>query len=279
MELWYTEKHTPNLGITLKIKSIIFHKETPYQRLDILDSFEFGKILTLDGLIMLTERDEYIYHEMISHVPIVTHNGPKQILIIGGGDGGTVREALKHPSLENIELVEIDGDVIDACIKYFPETSKGLKDPRVKIHIEDGIEFIKRRHNAYDVIIIDSTDPIGPAKGLFEKNFYKTVSNALKPNGIMVSQSESPFIDTKLWLWIYQNVSSVFPKTYSYLAFIPTYPSGLWSFTLGSKSLDPLKDFRIDYSKQLSADTKYYNSEIHKNAFMLPNFIKSHLNL
>ena len=145
---------------------------------------------------------------------------PYDLLIIGGGDGGTVRECLKHPGVERIDLIEIDREVIDACIEYLPEVSQGLNDPKVNIRVDDGIKFIKGRHNIYDIVIIDSTDPIGPAVGLFETKFYQDVFDALKTEGIMVTQSESPFQDTKIWLDIYKNLSPVFPKTLSYLSFI-----------------------------------------------------------
>ena len=277
MELWFTEKHSPNAGITLRIKRCILQKKTRYQQLDILESHEYGKILLLDGLIMFTERDEFIYHEMIVHVPLIIHPDPKKILVIGGGDGGTVREILKHPGVERIDLVEIDEDVINTCIAYFPEVSHGLKNPKVRILVEDGIEFMKKLDDRYDIIIIDSTDPIGPAKGLFEQKFYQNVDHGLEPEGIMVSQSESPFQDTKLWSWIYKNISSVFEKTFSYLAFIPTYPAGFWSFTLASKDRDPTKEIRREQAQKLSSSTRYYNLEIHRSAFSLPNFLKSEL--
>ncbi|MBN2373402.1 polyamine aminopropyltransferase [bacterium] len=277
MELWFTEKHSPNIGLTLKIKRCIFHKKTSCQQLDILESLDYGKILLLDGLVMITERDEFVYHEMITHVPITAHPDPKSILIIGGGDGGTVRECLKHAGLERIDLVEIDGEVIDACKKFFPEVSQGLNDPKVKIRVEDGIKFIKGQHKNYDIIIIDSTDPIGPAVGLFEKTFYQDVFNALNTDGIVVTQSGSPFQSTETWLNIFKNLSSIFPKTSSYLAFIPTYPSGLWSFVLASKTAHPIKDMRYDYARQLGARTKYYNHAIHKSAFSLPNFLSTQL--
>jgi spermidine synthase len=273
MELWLTEKHSPNVGFTLKIKRCILHRETRYQKLDILESFEYGKILLLDGLIMFTERDEFVYHEMISHVPLVIHPNPKQVLIVGGGDGGTVREVLKHPEVKKIDLVEIDNEVIDSCLQYFPNVSHGLSDPKVRIFIEDGMKFIAEKHNIYDLIIIDSTDPIGPAEGLFEPKFYSEVYKALKADGIMVTQSESPFQDKNLWAKIYKNLSSVFPKTFSYLAFIPSYPSGMWSFTIGSKTVHPVDDIRDEYALDLSLKTQYYNPSIHKSSFSLPNLL------
>jgi len=270
-------KISPNVGITLKVKRAILSRETPYQKLDILDTYDYGRVLLLDGLIMLTERDEFVYHEMITHVALVTHPNPKRVLIIGGGDGGTVREVLKHPNVEKIELVEIDTEVVQSCLEYLPEVSHGLKDPKVQVLIEDGIKFIESRQDMYDVVIIDSTDPIGPAEGLFETKFYTNVFHVLRGEGIMVTQSESPFQDPKLWIRIYQNLSSVFPKIYSYLAYIPTYPSGLWSFTISSKVHHPVDDMRAEYAQKLSSMTRYYNPEIHKSAFSLPNFLKMEL--
>jgi spermidine synthase len=226
---------------------------------------------------MLTERDEFVYHEMISHVPLVAHPNPKHTLIIGGGDGGTVREILKHTNIEKIDLVEIDNEVIDSCIQYLPNISHGLNDPKVQIFIEDGIKFIEEKHNIFDLIIIDSTDPIGPAEGLFETKFYSSVYKALKSDGIMVTQSESPFQDKNLWSKIYKDISSVFPMAFSYLAYIPTYPSGMWSFTIGSKSVHPVNDMRNDVATDLSLKTLYYNPSVHKSAFSLPNFLHSEL--
>jgi len=265
------------MGITLRIKRCILQQKTPYQQMDILESYEYGKILLLDGLIMFTERDEFVYHEMIVHVPLLIHPNPKNVLVIGGGDGGTVREILKHPEVERIDLVEIDEDVMNACMEYFPEVSQGLKDPKVRILIEDGIEFMAKGDNRYDIVIIDSTDPIGPAKGLFEPKFYQNVDHTLGQEGIMVTQSESPFQDPKLWSWIYKNISSVFEKAFSYLAFIPTYPAGFWSFTLASKVRHPTKDIRTEHALKLSSTTRYYNPKVHKSAFSLPNFLKSEL--
>jgi spermidine synthase len=277
LELWYTEKHTPNVGITLKIKRGLLHKDTPFQRLDVLESFDFGRVMLLDGLVMLTERDEFVYHEMISHVPLVAHPCPKRVLIIGGGDGGTVREILRHPEVERIDLVEIDREVIDASIEYFPEVSCGLNDPKAHIFVEDGIQYIARQHNVYDAVIIDSTDPIGPAEGLFVVDFYKDVHKALKPDGIMVTQSESPFQHLKIWGRIQRDISSVFPRVFSYCASIPTYPSGFWSFTIGAKTLHPVEDMREESAQRVSRHTRYYNPSLHRGAFALPNFLLTEL--
>ena len=176
-----------------------------------------------------------------------------------------------------IDVVAIDNEVIDSCIEYFPIVSNGSNDPNVKIFTDDGIKFIEEKHNIYDLIIIDSRYPIGPAEGLFETKFYGNVHKALKSNGIMVTQSESPFQDKNLWSKIYKDISSVFPMAFSYLAYIPTYPSGMWSFTIGSKSVHPVDDMRYEVATDLSFKTLYYNPSVHKSAFSLPNFLHSEL--
>lgn len=271
MELWFTEKIEEKVGLTLKIKSSLHSENTPYQRIDVLETESFGKMLLLDGAVMLTERDEFIYHEMITHVPLLTHPHPRTILVIGGGDGGTVREILKHPSIEQIDLVEIDIRVVQVCQNYFPDLSQGLSHPKVRLRIEDGISFVKKTIHAYDVILVDSTDPIGPAKGLFEKPFFQDLHRSLRQDGIMVAQSESPFSHPSVIRETYGTLKKIFPTVKMYLASIPTYPSGLWSFAFCSKQFDPLLHFD---AQRLDFKTQYYNQEIHRSAFSLPNFIQ-----
>lgn len=269
IELWYTEKQTHHVGITCQVKETIFSKMTAFQELAILDTFQFGKMLVLDGMVQLTLADEFIYHEMITHVPLNTHRNPQKVLVIGGGDGGTVREIIKHPEVARVVLVEIDEEVVKASKKYLPQLSCGLEDKCVEIMVRDGIEYVKAQREEYDVIIVDSTEPVGPAVGLFAQEFYDDIFRALKSDGIMVAQTESPFFNQDLIRSVYKRIRSVFPITRLYLASIPTYPSGLWSFTMGSKFYDPLK---LGSSKEL--DTKYYTSQIHKSCFILPKFIK-----
>lgn len=271
MELWFTEKQTPDLGITLKIKESLHTERTPYQDLALLDTVQFGRMLVLDGTVQTTERDEFVYHEMLTHVALFTHPEPKRVLVVGGGDGGAIREILKHPSVEKAELVEIDGAVVETSRKYLPEISCALDDPRARVIIDDGVKYVREAHEKYDVIIVDSTDPVGPAVGLFAVEFYRSVFEALKDDGILVAQTESPFVNQNVLSHAYQAVASVFPITRLYLASIPTYPSGLWSFTMGSKRHDPLA---VLSDRELNFETKYYTPEMGKACFALPRFVQ-----
>ncbi|MEW6380346.1 MAG: polyamine aminopropyltransferase [bacterium] len=278
MELWYTEKHTENTGITIKVTDCLFQGRTRYQDIAILQTPHYGKILLLDGLVMVTERDEFVYHEMIAHVPLLSHPDPRKILIIGGGDGGTVREALKHPGVEHIDLVEIDEMVIEKCKEYFPGLSQGLlSSPKVTIHVADGIQFVKDSRPEYDVIIIDSTDPIGPGEGLFTESFYRDISHALREDGIMAAQSESPFLHEKIIRPMHQKLRHVFPVSRMYLAFIPTYPAGCWSFAWCSKGTDNSEHPDGERYEKLQPRPRYYNPQIHRASFSLPNFIREML--
>jgi spermidine synthase len=225
MDLWYTEKHSDNVGITIKITKTIFSEKSEFQKLDIVETLEYGRMMLLDGLVMVTERDEFIYHDMIVHPALFTHPAPKKVLVIGGG---SIREIMKHSDVEQAVLCEIDGLVIEKSIELLPSMPGEIngKNPRVKLHIDDGLAYIKNHQNAFDIILVDSTDPIGPAVGLFEENFYQLVFSALKDDGIMVAQSESPFYHAELQKNMYRNLRAVFPLVDMYQAFIPTYPSG-----------------------------------------------------
>jgi len=268
MELWYTEKQTPNLGLTCLVRETLCHLKTPYQALAVIDTPQFGRMLILDGMVQTTEADEFVYHEMIAHVAMQVHPDPRHVLVVGGGDGGVIREALKYETVETATLVEIDEAVIVASKKYLPAISAGLSDPRVKILVADGIEHVKSTRGQYDVILVDSTDPVGPAVGLFAGEFYADIYRALKKDGIMVAQTGSPFFNRDLIEGAYARISGVFPLTRMYLACVPTYPGGLWSFTAGSKCYD-LKAHR---GKPISA--RHYNAEVHQGAFCLPGFVK-----
>ncbi len=274
MDLWYTEKHSENVGITMKVTKSLFSGKSEFQQLDIVETLEYGKMMLLDGLVMVTERDEFVYHDMITHPALFTHPDPKKVLVIGGGDGGTIREIMKHPGVEQAVLCEIDGLVIDKSIELLPSMACEIdgSNPRVKLHVDDGIAYIKAHEGEFDVILVDSTDPIGPAEGLFEENFYQTVFAALKDDGIMVAQSESPFYHAEIQKNMYRNVRAVFPLVEMYQAFIPTYPSGFWSFAFASKKYHPVRDFDRERAKNRGFYTKYYNEDLHLGAFMLPTF-------
>lgn len=270
MELWYTEKQTPHVGLTCTVKETLLRCKTKYQELAVLDTFQFGRMLVLDGMVQATIADEFVYHEMIVHVPMYTHPSPKIVVVVGGGDGGTVREICKYPSVEKVILVEIDAQVVEAARRFFPEMACSLDDPRVEVCCTDGIDYIRSLKSFCDLIIVDSTEPVGPAIGLFDAPFYESVFRALKEDGILVAQTESPFFNAELIRSVFPRVKMVFPACYFYLASIPTYPSGLWSFTMGSKKYDPRKPEGIF----IPQDTRYYCSEIHKSSLILPRFVQ-----
>ena len=272
MSLWFTETENSNLALQYNVNKVLAHKQTKYQELMVVDTDRFGRTLILDGAVQTTVADEYVYHEMIAHVPLFTHPNPEKVLIIGGGDGGTVRETLKHKSVKEVHLVEIDPDVVAVAKEYLPEISCGLSDPRVIIQHTDGIKYVADHEDEYDVIIIDSSDPVGPAVGLFREEFYANVNRALKDDGILVAQTESPWLNVDIMMpEIYQGIKASFPITRMYLCYIPTYPCGMWSFTLGSKKYDPLE---VDPSQIIDLGYRYYTPELHHASFALPQFIK-----
>lgn len=271
MDLWFTEMQTPLMAISCKTKKTLHADKSDFQDIGIIETEQFGRMLTLDSVIQTTVEDEFVYHEMITHIPLFTHANPKKALVIGGGDGGAIREIFKHPSIEKAVLVEIDGKVVEACKEYLPEISCGLSDKRAEVIIDDGIKYIKEHKNEFDMIAVDSTDPIGPAVGLFAVDFYKAISEALKEDGIFVAQTESPFFNKDLIKRVFKDIGSIFPITRMYTGFVPTYPGGLWSFTMGSKKYDPLL---VDEKKIPEMNTKYFTPEIFKAAFVLPKFAK-----
>ncbi|HOP75506.1 MAG TPA: polyamine aminopropyltransferase [Bacillota bacterium] len=270
MELWFTEKQTPNLSLSCKITETLHTEQTEFQHLAVVNTLQYGKMLVLDGMVMTTEVDEFVYHEMITHVALNTHPNPKKVLVVGGGDGGSIREIIKHPTVEEAVLAEIDGRVVEVCQKYLPSIAGALTDPRVTLAIGDGVAHVREHKGEYDVILIDSTEPVGPAVGLFSREFYQDVYEALTPDGIMVAQSESPFVNQDVIQMIHKNLDGIFPVKYLYLANIPTYPSGLWSFTIASKQYDPLK---VTPAQIRPMVTKYYNADMHYAAFKLPQFV------
>lgn len=269
--LWYTEKQTDNFGITMKIKQTLHVEQTEFQLLEMAETEEWGNMLFLDGMVMTSERDEFVYHEMVAHVPLFTHPDPKKVLVVGGGDGGVIREVLKHPQVEQAVLVDIDGQVIEYSKQYLPSIAGKLEDPRMEVRIGDGFMHIAESENEYDVILVDSTEPVGPAVNLFTKGFYAGISKALKEDGLFVAQSDNPWFKADLIRQVQKDVREIFPVTRLYTANIPTYPSGLWCFTLGSKKHDPLE---VKEERFHDIDTKYYTSELHRASFVLPKFVR-----
>ncbi|ELK49008.1 MULTISPECIES: spermidine synthase [unclassified Halobacillus] len=271
MGTWFTEKQTENFGITAKVNRSLHKEKTDFQELEMLETEEWGNMLVLDDMVMTTEKDEFVYHEMVAHVPLFTHPNPKNVLVVGGGDGGVIREVLKHEGVEKATLVEIDGKVIEYSKKYLPSIAGALDDPRVEVKVDDGFMHIATSEQEYDVIMVDSTEPVGPAVNLFSKGFYEGIAKALKEDGIFVAQTDNPWFKADLIRQVYGDVKETFPITKVYTANIPTYPSGLWTFTMGSKVYDPLQ---VKEERFTSIDTKYYTEEIHKASFALPKFVK-----
>lgn len=275
MELWYSERHTDNVKLTIRVESVLYSHTSDYQRIDILDTPEFGRILTLDGVLMLTEKDEFIYHEMITHVPNAVHPHVRDVLVIGAGDGGTIRELCRYPYIEHIDMVEIDEEVINVSKEYLPTVANAFDDPRVNIVIADGLRYVRTRHDAYDLVIVDSTDPFGPGEGLFTREFYGNCYNALREDGILVNQHESPYYeaDAREVRNTHRKTLPIFPVNRLYQVHIPTYPSGHWLFGFLSKKYDPVLDLRADFWNDLGLETHYYNTELHKGSFALPNYV------
>lgn len=276
MDLWFTEDHTQNVRFSIKIREHLVSEQSEFQKIDILDSYEFGRILVLDGFLMLTEKDEYIYHEMITHVAMSTNPSIKRVLVIGAGDGGTIRELTRYGSIEHIDMVEIDRRVVELCSEYIPQTAGKLGDPRVHIYYEDGLKFVRGRENEYDLIIVDSTDPFGPGEGLFTKEFYGNCFKALNGEGILVNQHESTFYDeyAEIMKRAHSRIKSFFPTAFVYSAHIPTYPSGHWLFGFASKKYHPIADQNADWWLSQGIRTRYYNQYVHSGCFALPNNVR-----
>lgn len=272
--LIFRENTENGFGVFYNIKNFVYSGKSEFQRIDIFDTEDFGRIFALDGITMTRETDEFIYHEMIAHIPIIIHPEPKKVLVIGGGDGGTVREVLKHESVEEVVLCEIDREVIEASKKYLPSVSCGLSDGKVKIFTEDGSEFIKKYNNYFDAVIIDSTDPTEGQGGLlFTEDFYRNCYNAMTENGVFSAETEDPFLHRDWMKLSYERISSAFTETHLYMGYVPQYPPGTWTWTFASKGLHPLMDFNSEKINNLE-NLKYYNSEMHVSAFSLPNFVK-----
>lgn len=275
MDLWVRERFQDRTELGYKVSSVLHHSVSDFQEVDVVETVALGRMLFLDGMVMTSERDEFIYHEMIAHIPMLAHPNPKNVLVIGGGDGGTIREVLKHPSVERAVLCEIDGEVIEVCKKYLPSIAGKLDDPKVEIEVRDGAAYIAEHPNTFDVILIDSTDPIGPGEKLFTKEFYTHVLAALTENGIMACQSESPVAVPEECKRINKLLKSVFPYVQPYTACIPSYPGGQWTWSFCSKGLKPLAQINESVAAELEKTCRFYNREIHQTVFVLPNYVKA----
>lgn len=276
MELWFSEFHAPDVKHSIKVKRHLYSETSDYQQIDIFETFEFGRVLALDGDVMLTERDEFIYDEMITHVPMSVHPNIRDILIIGVDDGGVVGQLTRYKTVERIDLVEMDPLVLDACRKYLPENSSKLNDSRVNIYFDNALRFIRRCKEEYDLIIVDSPDPFGPSEGFFTREFYGICYNALKSDGIMVNQQGSPFYkhDAEAMKRSHKRIASTFPVSRVYQAHIPTYAAGYWLFGFASKKYHPIDDLNAEKWLALHLTTQYYTTKLHIGSFYLPAFLE-----
>ena len=279
MELWFSEFHAPDVKHSIRVSRHLYSKKSDYQQIDIFETPEFGRVLALDGSVMLTERDEFIYDEMITHVPMAVHPDIKDVLVIGAGDGGVVKELARNKSVRRIDLVEMDSMVIEACRAFLPENACRLDDSRVHIYYDNALRFIRRCKEEYDLIIVDSTDPCGPSESYFTREFYGICYNALRSDGIMVNQQGSPFYkhDAEEMQRSHKRIVSTFPISRVYQAHIPTYAAGYWLFGFASKKYHPIDDFDGKRWKELNMETKYYTTRLHTGAFYLPAFLEKML--
>ncbi len=281
--VWFTDKDE-NQALSLRYTGeVLFREKTPYQTVQVLDTYGYGKMLTIDNIIMCTERDEFHYHEMIAHPAMLAHGNVKRVLVIGGGDGGTVREVLKHSSVEEVVMVEIDEAVVRACKEFLPSMSSELHHPKLDLQIGDGIQYVADADEGmFDLIIVDGSDPVGPAEGLFSEAFYHNCYKALNSNGILVAQGESPKFNESAFVALHHCLNSIFGKesTFCALYHATTYPTGMWSFQYGSKGdvhlLNDYDETRV--TAFLAAhELQYYNEWIHKASFALPTFVRKML--
>ncbi|CAB3223976.1 unnamed protein product [Arctia plantaginis] len=279
---WFSEacEMWPGATFSFEVKKILHSEKSDYQDILVCESTSLGKVLVLDGIIQCTEKDEFSYQEMISFLPLCCHKNPEKVLIVGGGDGGVAREVAKHPKVKEIVQVEIDAKVIEVSKKYLPFMAVGFDSPKLKLHVGDGFEFMKNHSQEFDVIITDSSDPVGPAVNLFQENYFALMKSALRPNGIVCSQAGTVWNDLELVSNTLKFCKNQFPKaTYGY-ATVPTYPSGQIGFVIGSLDSEIKFDepqLVLTSEDEKAMNLKYYNSEIHKAAFVLPTFVKNHL--
>lgn len=276
MDFWFSELHTENVKLSIKIDKQIYSEENDYNRIDIFESQEYGRVLTVDGYIIMTEKDEFIYHEMMTHIPMAVHPDPRRILVFGAGDGGVVRELLKYPDVERIDMVEVNVGVVEAAKKYLPFSASGLDNHKVTIYTQNALRYVRHIIGEYDVIIVDSAGFYGPGESLLSREFYGSCFKALKEDGIMVNQHQSPFyeddrVETQK---AHKRIVESFPISRIYQAHIPSYPSGYWLFGFASKKYHPVNDIRANHWNSLNIETNYYTTNLHQGCFALPAYVE-----
>lgn len=276
MDYWFSEHHTENVKFSVKVDKHLFTMENDMGRVDIFESQEFGKFLAVDGYIIFTEKDEFIYDEMLSHVPMAVNPDARRVLVFGSGDGGVIEEFLKYDTIEKIDLVEVNGGVMEACRRYFPETAECLDDPRVTTYTENALRFIRQTDTMYDIIVVDSAGFYGPGESLLTKEFYGSCFKALTESGIMVNQHQSPFYDEdrQETQRAHKRILDTFPISRVYQAHIPSYPSGYWLFGFASKKFHPTDDLKAEKWNSLDIGTDYYTTRLHRGCFALPAYVE-----
>lgn len=272
---WIIEEDQGASCLGFKTLKKLHEEHSPYQKLCVYDTALFGKLLALDDVLMLSERDEFVYHEMLVHVPLCSLPEPKRVLIVGGGDCGCLREVLKHPGVEHVVQCELDERVVRVCQRFFPWVSPSIDDPRAELVFEDARAYLEASSDHFDLIIVDSTDPKGPAAQLFRREFYQIVATRLTDGGVLTAQTESPAWDPLMVGAIYGELRQAFSMTCSYLAMTPSYPSGCWSLAYASQQGRPAAGpIDAQRASQVAKACLYYNPQIHRAAFALPNFAR-----
>ena len=276
---WFSEicPMWPGMALAVEVRETLYSKKSPYQQIDLYQTRSYGKMLVLDGIIQLTERDEFAYHEMMAHLPLMAHPAPRKVLVVGGGDGGVLREVCRHGGVEEIDFCEIDEMVVDLSRAFLPNLSCGFDDARVRVHIRDGNGFVLENKGAYDVIIVDSSDPVGPGEALFERAFYRGLKQALKPGGIVATQGEAFFLHRE---WVEKLVGitrSLFPVHGFANILVPSYPGGHLGVCLGSLGPELTRPGR-KMDAALQDQLRYYSPRVHSAAFVLPRFAEDYLN-
>ena len=277
--MWFSEAHAPGARLCVRVERQIYSAESRYQRIDIFQTPEFGRVLALDGRIMLTEKDAFIYHEMMTHPAFAVSPRIRDVLVVGGGDGGALGEILRYESVSRVDVAEIDDMVVHAARGYLPKLASSFDDKRARLFIQDGVAFVRRHQGEYDLIVVDSTGPEGPGEGLFTREFFGCCSRALREDGIVLIQLGGAFYEQSLSAVAraFSRAGKCFPVTHLYQAHVPTYPSGSWLFGFFSKGPDPIRDLKAKKWQALGIKTRYYNTALHRGAFALPTYIAQRL--
>ncbi len=279
MGLWYDETFDDHTRLGLRVKETLFSGESPYQKVEVIDTVGFGRVLIIDNVFMTSEYDEFLYHEMLVHPPLTTAPDIERVLVIGGGDGGTVREVLRHPDVKECVMIEIDPMVVNASKEYLPSIGTAWNDPRLDVRFIDGIEYVKRSKDPeYDVVLLDGTDPVGPGAVLFDQAFYEGCKRMLAPDGVMALQSASPLLMMDVFVETQHKLRGIFAEVHPYMGPVPLYGTGTWSWTWCSDTGEPLRAIQ-ERQAEIVEGSKAYNEEVHRAVFALPNYVKRALKL